>query len=454
MNQAVILAAGKGTKIWPYANIRSKCMIPVSNRPIIDYNISILIRNGFDKIHIAGNENIGQIRNYYRNEPKVKVADVGNTNGTAESLNRMKDALNEGNVLILYGDTIIDERDLVSFTDEGKNSSASVLAAQLKETSRNWVGCNISDNKVTGILGHPREGMDYQFAAFILSKEQFGYLDTNSHRFTDTEVGMMSPAESYLEMSLSDMIRDGIEIKAQKCEHDFFDIDKPWHILMANDYINVKECGSLEHNILGEGAEIDKTAKIDGFIKLGKNSKIGHNVIIKGNVIAGDNTIIENGAILLGNNKIGNNTYIANCCYIDSKATVGNDCVVNHCAEHGGIIFNRVYLYHYMEMFGIIGENTDIGAATVCGNLRFDDAESVHNIKGRKEIPADYSNATYLGDYCRTGVNVIIFPGCKIGTYSVIGPGTLLQEDVPDNSLLYPKQELVRKNWGPEKYGW
>jgi len=42
----------------------------------------------------------------------------------------------------------------------------------------------------------------------------------------------------------------------------------------------------------------------------------------------------------------------------------------------------------------------------------------------------------------------------KVGPYSLIGAGVILQEDVPNNSLIYVKQELVRKDWGPERYGW
>jgi hypothetical protein len=47
-----------------------------------------------------------------------------------------------------------------------------------------------------------------------------------------------------------------------------------------------------------------------------------------------------------------------------------------------------------------------------------------------------------------------LMPGCKIGAYSAIGPGVLVEGDVPERSLLLLKQEVERKEWGPEKYGW
>jgi len=30
----------------------------------------------------------------------------------------------------------------------------------------------------------------------------------------------------------------------------------------------------------------------------------------------------------------------------------------------------------------------------------------------------------------------------------------MVSEDVPDNTLLYVKQEQIKRQWGPKKYGW
>ena len=79
---------------------------------------------------------------------------------------------------------------------------------------------------------------------------------------------------------------------------------------------------------------------------------------------------------------------------------------------------------------------------------------SIHKISGRREFPRNGSNATYFGDYVRTGVNVITQPGVKIGAYSCVGPGIVVYEDVPSRKLILLKQETVERDWGPERYGW
>ena len=66
----------------------------------------------------------------------------------------------------------------------------------------------------------------------------------------------------------------------------------------------------------------------------------------------------------------------------------------------------------------------------------------------------DGANASYLGDYSRTGVNAILMPGVKVGAYSCVGAGVILYEDLPSRQLVLARQELVRRPWGPERYGW
>ena len=45
-------------------------------------------------------------------------------------------------------------------------------------------------------------------------------------------------------------------------------------------------------------------------------------------------------------------------------------------------------------------------------------------------------------------------PGVKVGSCSVIGAGVILNEDAANGSLIHLKQELIKRSWGPERYGW
>jgi len=263
----------------------------------------------------------------------------------------------------------------------------------------------------------------------------------------------MPPVEGYIEMSVNDYIKDGGTVKAIDVQDHVVDVDLPWHILEADRMIKQLWMSALTENKLGEGTSIHPTAYIDGVVELGEGSSIGRNVTIEGKLIVGKNTKIDNGAIIRGDTIIGDNCTVRDGCLLD-EATAGDKCYIGHGAELGGVIFNSVYLYHYMEISGILGDNVDIGAATVCGTLRFDDGTTRHRVKGRIEADHEGCDCSFIGDYCRTGVNAILMPGVKIGVYSVVGAGVMLQGDLPNNTLIFAEQTHVKKSWGPEKYGW
>ena len=63
--KAIVLVGGKGRKIWPYNEIRNKCMIPISNRPIIDYTVQTLLQEGIE-VYIVGSLHMDEIKHYYR----------------------------------------------------------------------------------------------------------------------------------------------------------------------------------------------------------------------------------------------------------------------------------------------------------------------------------------------------------------------------------------------------
>jgi len=455
MDTAIILSAGKGSKMWPYAQIRPKSLIPISNKPILIHQIELLKGAGFKHILVAVNQHEQAYRYALRNVEDVEIIQVGETEGNAQSLLLCLKKIERKRFLVMYGDVWVEKPDFDRFLIASTGPSALLL--KHPETSRNYIGCNLhADGTIREIIGHSRSETSHHFLAFTLEPDFIPFLTKVSPIFPSVEVGMMPPDEVFLEAALVDWMNKGNKLQGFVCNIPAFDLDKPWHILQANYQNNREICTQIVENLLNEGAEIDPSAKIDGFIRLGRNSKIGKNVIIEGNVWVGDHTEIKAGAILKGNNVIGDHCEIGYYCYIEAGSTIGHRCKVLHAAELSGVIFDGVYLYHYMEIAGIVGGNTDIGAGTVCGSLRFDDSLSDQRVKGRRENVEgqDFANACYIGDFSRTGVNAILLPGVKTGARSIVGPGVVLSEDLQDGKIILLKQETIIKDWGPEKYGW
>ena len=97
---------------------------------------------------------------------------------------------------------------------------------------------------------------------------------------------------------------------------------------------------------------------------------------------------------------IGNNTYINyNCCFLDSaKVTIGD--------------------YVYM------GPNCNI----------FTPCHPIHH-ELRKEKVTEYALPVTVGSHSWIGGDVVITPGVTIGENCVIGAGSVVTKDIPDNSI-------------------
>ena len=87
-----------------------------------------------------------------------------------------------------------------------------------------------------------------------------------------------------------------------------------------------------------------------------------------------------------------------------------------------------------------IGANTLIAAGTTI--------LTHEHVKRDMDNPRmQYVTNTYIGERCFIGVKAMILPGVKIGNEVIVGAGTVVTKDVPDNSIVVgnPGRILDRK---------
>jgi len=103
----------------------------------------------------------------------------------------------------------------------------------------------------------------------------------------------------------------------------------------------------------------------------------------------------------------------------------------------GAILFGReavrIGKNSVISYNAVIGTSTD----TLRGNYMND--ASPENQRCIKVAPVK------IGDNCFIGANCVIMPGVKIGSNSVIGAGSYIDRDIPANTVVIPKQELLLK---------
>jgi len=59
--KAILVAGGKGSRLYPFTRYTQKTLLPLYNRPVIDYALGTIRRGGIRRITIISNEHIGHI---------------------------------------------------------------------------------------------------------------------------------------------------------------------------------------------------------------------------------------------------------------------------------------------------------------------------------------------------------------------------------------------------------
>ena len=71
--KAMILAAGRGTRVRPLTNEMPKPMIPIIGKPVMEYIVEELARHGFDEIMINVSHLPEKIESYFGNGERFGV---------------------------------------------------------------------------------------------------------------------------------------------------------------------------------------------------------------------------------------------------------------------------------------------------------------------------------------------------------------------------------------------
>lgn len=112
---AIILAAGKGTRLRPHTETVPKPLLDVQGRPILDWIIGAL--PPVDRLVVVVNYLAEQIEDYLAKQPHVKnwtTVRQAEPLGTGDALMSCKGAITSDRVMVLNGDDLIGRADLAN----------------------------------------------------------------------------------------------------------------------------------------------------------------------------------------------------------------------------------------------------------------------------------------------------------------------------------------------------
>lgn len=156
-------------------------------------------------------------------------------------------------------------------------------------------------------------------------------------------------------------------------------------------------------------------------LRIGSNSHIRPFTTIYAGSAIGDNFHSGQGVSIREDNIIGNNVSIGTNSVLEFGNRIGD--------------YSRIHSNCFLEMV-TIGEYVFIGPHVV-----FTDDPHPMGCPKYKEC----KGGPIVEDYARIGANSTILPGVKIGRNSLVGAGSVVVEDVPENSVVVGNPAKVIK---------
>ncbi len=353
--QAIILAAGEGVRVRPLTRSRPKAMIPVANRPIIEYVIDALTKNGIRDIVVVVGYRKEQVTRFLNGlEVPVEVVVQEKQLGTAHALQCAESKI-QGDFLVLPGDNYIDPQSIAKIMDIPN----AVLVKEHPNPS-NFGVVLLKNGLVTEIVEKPEHAPSFMVSTGIYSLKNSFFSQISGNDMTE---------------AFSHLIRAGEQIRAVPAD-DWQDAIFAWDLLKMNQRL-------LKNLPMAREGSLSRQAIIQGPVSVGKETTIGPNTVITGPVVIGHDCTIGPNCVILPNTSIGSRvnldpfTVIGNAIIMDDTSigshsrivdsVVGERCsLADHTSVSPGAGLMDIEGSAIRSEFGVIlGDNSSSGPFTI-----------------------------------------------------------------------------------------
>ena len=322
--KAMILAAGKGTRVRPITYTTPKPLIPILQKPVMEFLVELLRQHGFDQIMVNVSHLAEEIENYFRDGQKfgVQIAYsfegriiegklVGEAIGSAGGMKRIQDfsPFFDDTFVVLCGDALID-LDLTAAVKwhREKGAIATVVMKEVPKEEVSSYGVVVTDenSRIKAFQEKPKveEALStcINTGIYIFEPEIFDYIPSG----VEYDIG------SQLFPKLVEM---NAPFYAVPMDFQWVDIGKVpdyWHAIRSVLLGEIK-------NVSIPGQEVAPG------IYTGLNVAVNWDKVeVQGPVYIGAMTRIENGAKIIGPTMIGPN------CWVCKGATVDNSIIFEY----------------------------------------------------------------------------------------------------------------------------
>lgn len=389
--RAVVMAGGEGTRLRPLTSNQPKPMVPLCNKPCMEYTIELLRRHDVDDVVVTLAFLPKLIRSYFDDGSDLGVGITYSIEeapmGTAGSVKLAEPNLTD-TFLVISGDALTDF-DLTGLVRSHKEKGALVTIALKRVPNPLEFGVVVIDDagRIRRFLEKPTWGQVFSdlvnTGVYVLEPEVFDHMPADqSYDFSQD----LFPKLLSMGAPLYGCVADGY----------WQDIGSLPQYLTANrDLLDGKVAADLtglrlENDIwIGEDVSLETLESVRGPVFLGNHARVDRDAHLLPYTVLGNNVVVR-GFGELGNCVVGANTYIGSTAVLRGT---------------------------------IVGKGVDIKAGVTL------------------------SDGSAIGDECRLGEQAFIGPDVKVYPFKTVDAGANVQSSIiwesRGTSQLFGKEGVV-----------
>ncbi len=354
MLSAVIMSAGLGKRLEPITGSMSKVMVPVANKPLLEWVFDSARKISKDVFIIARKDQKDVLDCF---ESRATFIYQDKPLGTGHAIGLCSEFV-DGKFLLLSGDGLAAEDDIKKISQQD-STTISTFAVGNPE---NFGVVNVENNLVKSIEEKPLNPRSN-----LVNCGMYVFDDSIFSAIRKTKLSSRGEYEITDSLRMVETIKNFTLSKWVTVTH-------PWDVLDANSFI-LDQFGS----------------------RVSPEAEIRPGSFIEEPVAIGDSIVGPN-------------------CYVRKYSSIGSNCKVGNAVEiKNSIVMDNSFVSHLSYVGdSIVGRNVNVGAGAIFANLRLDGKTVRMRINdsvidsGRRKL------GCVIGDNAKLGVNVTIMPGKKI----------------------------------------
>src|SRR5579871_3539740 len=340
--KAMILAAGVGSRLDPLTRNVPKPLVPIINRPVMEYLVELLKKHGFDEImvnlHYLGDQIEGYFGDGSRWGVHIHWSKEDKLWGDAGSVKRVEEFFKDDTFIVIGGDDLTD-MDLTKLvkTHRDKGALATIALSLVDDPSEYGIVLMNEDSRITRFLEKPKGEVIFSNTAntgvYIFEPEIFEQIPRGTFYMFGKQVfpqllDQRRPLYGHLTAAYW---KDVGNLKVYQQTHK--------DVLEGRVNVPMPYEEVRKFVWMGENVQIDESAEIGYPVAIGNNVHIKAGAKVLENTVIGNDCAVEEDAvvrdsILWDGAVIMRGTQLERC-------VVGKDCrIQTDAAIFDGIVVN------------------------------------------------------------------------------------------------------------------